>query len=144
MSHTVKRCLFTFDGSNIDVEQQSGLQLERVNQIIKCIEFRFKDSQPLFHYAAFIGVVMSIHFFYAFAHHGNFFPYGLFLINECTVHFFNFGFRRANKRNFIPYFGNIFVCRRPVRNFVLFLNVFFVERCQISKIRNAPPEAFLF
>ena len=135
--HTVEGCLLAFDGGDIHIEQETGLHMEGVDEVVELVEFRLQESKPFFHNTSFNRVLIVVHFLEPLAHDNELFAHLVFFVDKRTVHFFNFGFGCIDKRNFVPDLRDVFVGRFTLRHLVFSLDVFFVEFCQIAEIGNA-------
>ena len=108
--------------------------MERVDEVVELVEFSLEEGEPFFHNTAFNRVLIIIHFLEPFTHDYKLLAHLVFFIDKRAVHFFNFRFGCIDKRNFVPDFCDILVGGFTLRNFVFFLDVLFVDFCQIAEI----------
>src|SRR6056297_2785812 len=92
--HSVKGCLFAFDGSNIYIEQQTRLNMIRIDQVIELVKLLLQELQPFFDYTALNRITISVHGLKLILHEGKFFADFVFVEYISAVHFFDLGFSR--------------------------------------------------
>lgn len=142
--HSIQGGFLSLNGRDVDIEEETRLDMIRVNHVVKFVEFLLEEMEPVLHDPALDRIPIPVHMLEFGSHHDEPFLCLVLLEEVCAVHLLDLCFGGFHERYLIPALVDILIQGIACLRLDFLAHLVLVDCGEVREVRDAFHEFGVF